>query len=82
MNAQPGVGKYIIRTNRSFWGAKLGVNRNVEQYSNETADRSSWEGYLATELNLFDIGDFSLRTIIMAYPGITEQGEMEIGFEN
>lgn len=73
-NSQVGLGKFIIRTNRSYWGAKSGVNRNIERYSNETEDRDSWEGYLGTELNLYDIGDLSLLTSILVYPSFTERG--------
>ena len=71
MNAQVGLGRFLVRTNQSYWGAKFGLNRNVERYSNETEDRDSWEGYLGTELNLYDIGDFNLLSILMFYPGIT-----------
>ena len=73
-NSQLGLGKFIIRTNRSYWGAKTGINRNIERYSNETADRNSWEGYFGTELNLYDIGDLSLLTSILVYPSFTERG--------
>jgi hypothetical protein len=80
MNAQIGLGRFIIRTNSAYWGARLGVNRNIEQYSNETADRFTWEGYLGTELNLYDIGDLSLLATILAYPGITEKGRWRSDF--
>ena len=71
VNAQLGFGRFIVRTNSAYWGVNLGFNRNVERYTSETADRDSWEGYLGTELNLYDIGDFSLLTSFKAYPGIT-----------
>jgi len=74
MNAQLGLGKYVVRTIRSYWGAKLGINRNIERYSNDAEARDSWEGYLGTELNLFDIGDLNLLVIIMAYPSISDKG--------
>jgi hypothetical protein len=77
-NTQLGLGKFLIRTNRSYWGAKLGVNRNIERYSNETEDRNSWEGYLGTEINLYDIGDFSLLTSAIAYPSFTSAGRWRI----
>ena len=73
INLQLGLGRFIIQTNSAYWGVNLGLNRNVEKYTSETADRDSWEGYLATELNLYDIGDLDLLTRIMAYPGITEK---------
>jgi len=74
MNAQVGLGKFLVRTIRSYWGVKLGFNRNIERYSSDAEDRDSWEGYLGTELNLFDIGDLNLLIIIMAYPSITDKG--------
>ena len=74
LNAQLGLGQFLVRTIRSYWGIKLVFNRNIEQYSGEAEDRDSWEGYLGTELNLFDIGDFRLLIILMAYPSITEKG--------
>lgn len=77
-NTQLGLGNFIIRTNKSYWGTKLGVNRNIERYSNETENRNSWEGYFGTELNLFDVGDFSLLTLIMAYPSFTEKGRWRL----
>ena len=55
-------------------GVKLGANRNIERYSADTPNRNSWEGYLGSELNLYDIGDLDLLTSIMVYPGITEKG--------
>ncbi|MEN8202074.1 MAG: DUF481 domain-containing protein [Bacteroidota bacterium] len=74
INAQLGAGRYIVQNNDFYWGIKLGANRNIERYSNETEDRESWEGYLGTELNIFDLGDLDLLLSLMAYPGITESG--------
>ena len=74
INAQLGLGRFIIRTNSGYWGARLGANRNVERYTSETPDRYSWEGYLGTDFNIYDMGDFSISTTVMGYPGITEKG--------
>lgn len=71
-NAQQGLGLFILRTNSAYWGGKLGANRNVERYNNETDDRNTWEAYFGTEIELYDIGDFSFSTNIMFYQGITE----------
>jgi hypothetical protein len=76
VNAQLGLGNFLVQTGSMYWGAKLGVNRNIENYSNETNDKSSWEGYLGTEVNLFDMGDVSMLFLIMAYPSITEPGRL------
>ena len=80
LSAQVGFGRFLIRTNSAYWGAKLGLNRNVERYSNETIDRNTWEGYVGTELNLYDIGDLSLLSSIVVYPGITEKKRLRGDF--
>ncbi len=68
-----GIGNYIIHTNYSYWGFTGGATYNKENYS-EAADRESWEGFLGTELNLYDIGDLNLLTKLVAYPSFTESG--------
>lgn len=73
-----GIGKYVIHTNRTYWGFSLGGNYNNENFSDATPDRKSWEGFLGTELNLFDIGDLNLSTKLYTYPSITESGRWRV----
>jgi len=68
-----GLGKYIIHTNHSYWGFAGGLSYNLENYA-DTPDRNSWEGYFGTEFNLYDLGDLSLVTKLVAYPSISESG--------
>jgi len=81
INAKGGLGKYLIRTNRSYWGVGAGLNRNIENFSNETPDRDSWEVYIGSELDLYDIGDLNLSTTFAAYPSITENGRWRIDYK-
>lgn len=74
INAQLGAGRYLIQNNSLDWRVKLGANRNIERYTNDTGDRESWEGFLGTDFNVFDLGDLDLLFSLMAYPGITEKG--------
>lgn len=71
-SARLGFGKYVIHTNRSYWGFSLGASYNNEKYSTDAEHRKSWEGYLGTELNLYDIGDLNLLTTAIIYPGLTD----------
>lgn len=73
-NIRLGIGNYLIRSNTAYWGLTMGFNRNAEDYYDENPDRYSWEGYLGTELNLFDIGDLKLITKAVAYPSLSEAG--------
>ena len=77
-----GLGKYIIHTNSSYWGFSVGANYNNENYSIDSIpDRDSWEGFIGTELNLFNIGDLSLLTSFIAYPSFTESGRWRTDFK-
>ena len=82
-----GIGKYIIHTNRSYWGLSTGTNFNDEIYYpiNDTTAaaprKESMEGFLGSELNLFDIGDLNLKNTVVAYPSFTEAGRWRVDFD-
>lgn len=79
--AKLGFGKYVIHTNQLYWGFSVGANYNNENYTPpELEDRSSWEGYAGTELNLFNVGDLNLQTSLVAYPSFTESGRLRSDF--
>jgi hypothetical protein len=71
-----GLGKYVIQTNKAYWGFSAGVNYNMENFYDETQDRNSWEGFAGTQANLFDTGDLSLLLTIAAYPSFTEKDRL------
>lgn len=78
--AKAGIGKYAVHTNSMYWGWSVGANYNTETYFDETPGRTSWESFLGTELNLFDVGDFSLLTRAVGYPSLTESGRFRADF--
>ena len=75
-----GIGKYLVHTNKQYWGLGTGLSFNNESFTNGTAGRSSLEGYFGSELNLFDIGDLSLLSNIWVYPSFTENGRWRTDF--
>ncbi len=76
-----GVGYYIFRTNRLYWGVDAGAAYNAENYMPDSIpDMESFEGFFGTDLNLFDIGDFSLSTTARAFPSFTESGRWRFDF--
>ena len=87
-NSKIGIGKYVIHTNRAYWGFSVGAANNNETFNLTASDmvtdslfeRNSWEGVVGTELNLFDIGDLNLFTNLIAYPSFTESGRWRADF--
>jgi len=77
-----GFGKYLVHSNELYWGFSVGANFNDEDYTPpELDDRQSLEGFLGTELNLFNVGDLSLMTNFVAYPSFTESGRWRSDFK-
>jgi hypothetical protein len=83
-NGLIGIGKYVIHSNHAYWGFSGGGAYNHENYTpvvdSASEIKSSWEGFVGTELNLFDIGDFDLLTNVKVFPGITEAGRWRADF--
>jgi putative salt-induced outer membrane protein YdiY len=75
-----GVGKYLVHTNRKYWSFGAGFNLNKESFSGDAADKNSIEGFLGSELNLFDIGDVDLFTTLLVYPSLTETNRWRTDF--
>src|SRR5690625_2413534 len=77
-----GAGKYIAQTNVAYWAIHAGISYNNESFRvhDVNKDTNSAEGFLATELNLYDIGDLSLITRAIAYPSLTESGRWRFDY--
>ena len=73
-NIKLGVGKFLIQTNKAYWGLLGGGAFNYETFSSPDPDRQSFEAFFGTELNLFDIGDLNILAKANAYPSLTESG--------
>lgn len=80
-NTRFGLGYYIVHKNHWYWNVALGGAFVNEQYSSGESSKKSMETFIGTELNLFDLGDFSLFTKVTAFPGVTEQGRFRTDFK-
>jgi len=76
-----GAGKYLVHSNKSYWGVGGGLSVNNESFTNGTPKRTSLEGYVGSEVNLFDIGDLNLVSSIYVYPSFTESGRWRSDFK-
>lgn len=87
--AKIGLGNYLKRTNSAYWNVSAGVAYNGETFSSVTnpddgtitkaPNRNSVEGFIGTELNLYDIGDLNLLTNLILYPTIISDPNVESG---
>jgi hypothetical protein len=75
-----GLGLFMVRTNRKYWNLAAGVNYNNERFSSDDGNRNSMEGFIGSELNLYDIGDLNLLTNLLVYPSFTESGRIRSDF--
>ena len=67
-----GMGKYFLHTNRRYWSCNTGLSYNMEKFSNETPARNSLEGYVGSEINLFNIGDFNFFNSVFVFRSLTK----------
>ena len=84
-----GVGNFVKRTNSLYWNVTAGVAFTGEKYAPVTdpddgttttaPSRRSLEGFVGTELNLYDIGDLNLLTTLVVYPTIISDKSVESG---
>lgn len=81
VNLLGAFGKYIIRTNRLYLGARIGVNYNVETYFDESLDKNSTEANIAADFNMFEFGDFDLTTSLILYPSLSESGRFRSDYD-
>jgi hypothetical protein len=75
-----GMGRFIRRSNKSYWGVSAGLSVLKETFTNDTDSRKSGELYAGTEINLFDIGDLSFLSNVIVYPSLTEAKRFRMDF--
>lgn len=85
-----GLGKYLVHTNKTYFGVQAGVNFNNETYFQEDEGSSNpelieprrdGEAFIGSELNVYDIGDLTLFTNVVAYPSFTDLGRFRTDFK-
>ena len=88
-SAKFGIGNFLKRTNTLYWNVTGGVAFTNETYSpvfnsddgttTTAPSRQSVEGFIGTELNMYDIGDLNLLTTLVMYPTIVNDASVESG---
>lgn len=77
---QGGAGYYFIRNNSMFFSANAGLAYTTENFSSDTPDRKSTEGYVAVGFTKYAIGDLSIGTNAAFYPSFSQSGRYRVDF--
>lgn len=76
-----GMGKFLISTNKLYFGLSLGYSYNIENYVDESLDKTSSELFVFSEFNMFDYKDIDLKTGLKIYPSLSEKGRFRTDFD-
>ena len=77
---QGGAGYYFIRNNSLFFSANAGLAFSNENFTSDTPDRTSTEGYIALGFSKYAIGDLSVGTNAALYPSFSQSGRYRVDF--
>lgn len=79
----PGVsfGKFLISTNKLYLGLSVGLTYNIEEYADESLNKTSSEALLSTSFNMFDFEDINLKTDIKLYSSLSEKKRTRVDYD-
>lgn len=78
--SKAGYGKYLIHSNKKYWGIASGLSFNNERFTGTSEANKSLELFLGSDLNLYDIGDFSIQSKVNVFPSLTESKRVRTDF--
>jgi len=78
--SKAGYGKYLIHSNKKYWGIASGLSFNHERFTGTATPNKSLELFLGSDLNLYDIGDFSIQSKVNFFPSLTESKRIRADF--
>ncbi len=78
--SKAGYGKYLMHSNKKYWGLAAGLSFNHERFTETTEPNKSLEMFLGSDLNLYDIGDFSIQSKVNVFPSLTESKRVRTDF--
>ena len=77
-----GIGNYLLNTNKLYLSFFAGAAYNNERFTEDSSpDRQTGEAFIGLEFNLFDASDISIKTSLLAYPNLPDQGRIRSDFK-
>ncbi len=75
-----GIGRGLVYSQHLYLLTGAGINYNIEKYSDEMLNKNSTELKFITQLDLYNIEDFSLFTNVAMYPSLSEKGRFRLDY--
>ena len=74
-------GNFLISSNRLYLGLSLGFTYNIEDYVDESLNKTSSEAVVSASFNMFDFEDIDLKTGIEFYTSLSEKGRIRTDYD-
>ena len=81
VNPSVGLGKFLLSSNKLFLGSSLGLTYNIENYVDPTLNKTSTEGVLASNFNMFDFENIDLNSSLDLFTSFSEKGRFRADFD-
>ncbi|MGB5238058.1 MAG: DUF481 domain-containing protein [Flavobacteriaceae bacterium] len=75
-----GYGKFLVNTNKMYFGVAAGLNYNIENFVDNDENAESAEVFVSLALNMFDYDKIDLITGIRFLPSLTENNRFRIDY--
>ena len=76
-----GVGRLPISTNKLYLAVSTGFTLNIEDFVDNTQNKTSAEVFIDTSFNMYDFNDIDLITGIRFYPSLTESQRIRTDYD-
>lgn len=76
-----GAGRLPISTNKLYLAVSGGFTLNIEDFVDNSQNKTSAEAYFDASFNMYDFKDIDLITGIRFYPSLTERGRFRTDYD-
>lgn len=74
-------GKFLISSNKLYLGLSVGLTYNIEDYVDESLNKTSSEAVISASFNMFDFEDIDLNTGIKFYSSLSEKHRFRADYD-
>ncbi|MGB5238057.1 MAG: DUF481 domain-containing protein [Flavobacteriaceae bacterium] len=76
-----GVGRLPVSTNKLYMAVSTGLTLNIEDFVDDSQNKTSAEVFVDTSFNMYDFKDIDLITGVRLYPSLTESGRFRTDYD-